>query len=60
MFSALMQTSYGEILVETDVAARGLDLRLVELVVNFDVPPEDHVHRIGHAGRAGTTSSWWS
>ena len=44
-----------EILVATDVAARGLDIDDVELVVNFELPqdPEDYVHRIGRTGRAG-------
>ncbi|MEJ6568389.1 MAG: DEAD/DEAH box helicase [Akkermansiaceae bacterium] len=46
-----------EILVATDVAARGLDIDDVELVVNFELPqdPEDYVHRIGRTGRAGKT-----
>ncbi|MCH9633984.1 MAG: ATP-dependent RNA helicase RhlE [Chlamydiae bacterium] len=44
-----------EILVATDVAARGLDVNLITHVVNFDLPrnPEDYVHRIGRTGRAG-------
>jgi ATP-dependent RNA helicase RhlB len=44
-----------EVLVATDVAARGLHVDDVDLVVNFDVPqdPEDYVHRIGRTGRAG-------
>ena len=43
------------ILVATDVAARGLDVKDLELVVNFDVPNhyEDYVHRVGRTGRAG-------
>jgi ATP-dependent RNA helicase DeaD len=42
------------ILVATDVAARGLDITDIDLVVNFDAPshPEDYVHRIGRTGRA--------
>lgn len=42
-------------LVATDVAARGLDIDDVELVVNYHLPhdPEDYVHRIGRTGRAG-------
>ena len=43
------------ILVATDVAARGLDVKGVSHVINFDVPldPEGYVHRIGRTGRAG-------
>jgi ATP-dependent RNA helicase RhlE len=43
-----------DVLVATDVAARGLDITDIDLVVNFDVPmhPEDYVHRIGRTGRA--------
>lgn len=45
------------VLVATDVAARGLDIDRIGLVVNFDVPgePEAYVHRIGRTGRAGRT-----
>lgn len=44
-----------DIVVATDVAARGLDVERVSHVVNFDVPydPESYVHRIGRTGRAG-------
>ena len=44
-----------EILVATDVAARGLDVNDVDLIVNFELPydEEDYVHRIGRTGRAG-------
>src|SRR5712672_1241943 len=43
-----------EVLVATDIAARGLDIADVSHVVNYDVPqhPEDYVHRIGRTGRA--------
>ena len=43
------------LLVATDVAARGLDIAGVELIVNFDVPfgGDDYVHRVGRTGRAG-------
>jgi len=43
------------ILVATDVAARGLDIKGVDMVVNFELPddPENYVHRIGRTGRAG-------
>lgn len=43
------------VLVATDIAARGIDVSNIELVINFDLPdnPEDYVHRIGRTGRAG-------
>jgi ATP-dependent RNA helicase RhlE len=43
-----------EVLVATDIAARGLDIADVSHVINYDVPqhPEDYVHRIGRTGRA--------
>ena len=48
-----------EILVATDVAARGLDIDHVTHVVNYDIPqdPESYVHRIGRTGRAGRTGT---
>lgn len=44
-----------QILVATDIAARGIDIKQLPQVVNFDLPdtPEDYVHRIGRTGRAG-------
>jgi ATP-dependent RNA helicase DeaD len=44
-----------ELLIATDVAARGLDINEVDAVFNYDLPldPEDYVHRIGRTGRAG-------
>ena len=44
-----------EFLVATDVAARGIDVDHLEVVINYDLPPdpEDYVHRIGRTGRAG-------
>ncbi|MEI6972789.1 MAG: DEAD/DEAH box helicase, partial [bacterium] len=44
-----------EFLVATDVAARGIDVEAIEVVVNYDLPcdGEDYVHRIGRTGRAG-------
>ena len=43
------------ILVATDIAARGIDVSGIELVINYDLPddPENYVHRIGRTGRAG-------
>lgn len=45
------------VLVATDIAARGIDVTGIELVVNYDLPtnPEDYVHRIGRTARAGRT-----
>ena len=46
-----------QVLVATDVAARGLDIDDLPLVVNYELPhtPEDYVHRIGRTGRAGAS-----
>jgi superfamily II DNA/RNA helicase len=45
------------VLTATDVAARGLDIKGVAAVINFDCPGniDDYVHRIGRTGRAGQT-----
>ena len=50
------------ILVASDVAARGLDVKGVSHVINFDVPwqPDDYIHRIGRTGRAGMTGIAYS
>lgn len=47
------------LLVATDVAARGLDIRGISHVINFDLPmvAEDYIHRIGRTGRAGDTGT---
>jgi ATP-dependent RNA helicase DeaD len=49
------RTGISELLVATDVAARGLDISNVSHVINFDIPqdPDTYVHRIGRTGRAG-------
>lgn len=48
-----------DILIATDVAARGLDVDRISLVINYDIPmdSESYVHRIGRTGRAGRTGS---
>ena len=52
---ARLKAGQVDIVVATDVAARGLDVERISHVVNFDVPydPESYVHRIGRTGRAG-------
>jgi len=51
------KTGKFRVLVATDIAARGIDVKNIELVLNFDLPDnsEDYVHRIGRTGRAGTS-----
>ncbi|HQZ37578.1 MAG TPA: DEAD/DEAH box helicase [Vicinamibacterales bacterium] len=51
----LFRTGKADVLVATDVAARGLDIEHVSHVVNYDIPtaPEVYVHRIGRTGRIG-------
>ena len=46
-----------QVLVATDIAARGLDITELPQVINYELPhvPEDYVHRIGRTGRAGAT-----
>jgi ATP-dependent RNA helicase RhlE len=45
------------VLIATDVAARGLDIEQLPMVINYEIPsaPEDYVHRIGRTGRAGAS-----
>jgi ATP-dependent RNA helicase RhlE len=52
---AMFKSGEVRVLVATDVAARGLDIESLPVVVNFEIPydPEDYVHRIGRTGRAG-------
>jgi ATP-dependent RNA helicase RhlE len=49
------KTGRTRILVATDIAARGLDIEHLPMVINFDLPmvPQDYIHRIGRTGRAG-------
>jgi ATP-dependent RNA helicase RhlE len=46
-----------QVLVATDIVARGIDVEALDHVVNFDVPnvPEDYIHRVGRTARAGAT-----
>jgi len=50
------------VLIATDVAARGIDIEHLDAVINFDLPnvPETYVHRIGRTGRAGNTGIAYS
>jgi ATP-dependent RNA helicase RhlE len=45
------------VLVATDLAARGIDIQFLPLVINYELPrsPKDYIHRIGRTGRAGAT-----
>ena len=54
---AQYKKSYKNILVATDVASRGLDIKDIGFVINFDFPMtiEDYIHRIGRTGRAGAS-----
>ena len=49
------KTGKYRVLVATDIASRGIDVKNIELVINYDLPEqaEDYVHRIGRTGRAG-------
>ena len=50
------------VLIATDIAARGIDIDQLPLVINYDLPevPETYVHRIGRTGRAGHEGAAWS
>ena len=52
----------GNVLVATDIAARGIDVKNIKTVVNFECPKqiEAYIHRIGRAGRAGQTGRAYS
>ena len=47
------------LLIATDVASRGLDVKDINIVINYDMPKviEDYVHRIGRTGRAGAVGT---
>lgn len=49
------KSNFRNILVATDIAARGIDVKDIELVINYDLPDDisDYIHRIGRTGRAG-------
>lgn len=51
-----------DVLVATDIAARGIDISELPVVINFDLPntAADYVHRIGRTGRAGSSGQAWS
>jgi ATP-independent RNA helicase DbpA len=53
---AMFRNHSVRVLIATDVAARGLDVKDLELVVNYDLPapPEVYIHRVGRTGRAGS------
>ncbi|WP_053977434.1 DEAD/DEAH box helicase [Mangrovimonas xylaniphaga] len=56
------KNGYVNILIATDVAARGIDINELDAVINFDLPnvPETYVHRIGRTGRAGNIGHAYS
>jgi len=53
------KTGKTQIIIATDIAARGIDIANLEMVINYDVPevPETYVHRIGRTGRAGNSGT---
>ncbi|MDV7186403.1 DEAD/DEAH box helicase [Lutibacter sp. TH_r2] len=62
MALARFKTKDINILIGTDVASRGIDIKELDAVINFDIPniPETYVHRIGRTGRAGKTGNSYS
>ena len=56
------KNGYVNILIATDVAARGIDINELDAVINFDLPnvPETYVHRIGRTARAGNSGTSYS
>ena len=56
---AAFKSGHSQVLVATDIAARGLDIESLPHVVNYELPnvPEDYVHRIGRTGRAGQSGT---
>jgi superfamily II DNA/RNA helicase len=62
--TVIMNSFKGEaqVLVATDIAARGIDVKNIKTVVNFECPKqiEAYIHRIGRAGRAGETGKAYS
>lgn len=51
------KTGKTKVIVATDIAARGIDIQDLGVVINYDLPdvPETYVHRIGRTGRAGNS-----
>jgi ATP-dependent RNA helicase RhlE len=56
------KSGYLQVLVATDIAARGIDVDDISHVINYDLPnePESYVHRIGRTGRAGASGIAYS
>lgn len=54
---ARFKSGKSRVLVATDLAARGIDIQFLPLVINYELPrsPKDYIHRIGRTGRAGAT-----